>query len=41
MIAYKFLRADGSSVFTSFDWPLPAPGRPGWPSIDESAIIIQ
>jgi hypothetical protein len=28
MIAYKFLRADGSSVFSSFCWPLPddAPG---------------
>lgn len=23
MIAYKFLRPDGSSVFTSFRWPLP------------------
>jgi hypothetical protein len=28
MIAYKFLRPDGSSVFTGFRWPLPdaAPG---------------
>lgn len=29
MIAYKFLRADGSSVFTGFAWPLPAGGGPG------------
>ena len=28
MIAYKFLRADGTSVFTGFRWPLPS-GRPG------------
>ena len=28
MIAYKFLRADGTSVFTGFAWPLPD-GRPG------------
>ena len=28
MIAYKFLRADGSSVFTGFRWPLPN-GEPG------------
>jgi len=28
MIAYKFLRADGSSVFTGFRWPLPN-GAPG------------
>lgn len=28
MIAYKFLRADGSSVFSSFRWPLPN-GAPG------------
>jgi hypothetical protein len=28
VIAYKFLRADGRSVFTGFEWPLPdaAPG---------------
>ena len=32
MIAYKFLRADGSSVFTGFRWPLPD-GEPG-PWID-------
>jgi hypothetical protein len=30
VIAYKFLRADGSSVFTSFDWPLPASGPGAW-----------
>ena len=28
MIAYKFLRPDGTSVFTGFAWPLPN-GRPG------------
>jgi hypothetical protein len=28
MIAYKFLRGDGSSVFTDFRWPLPD-GAPG------------
>lgn len=28
MIAYKFLRADGSSVFTAFRWPLPS-SEPG------------
>ena len=28
MIAYKFLRADGTSVFTGFRWPLPN-GAPG------------
>jgi len=28
MIAYKFLRRDGSSVFTGFRWPLPD-GAPG------------
>jgi hypothetical protein len=28
VIAYKFLRADGVSVFTGFAWPLPD-GRPG------------
>jgi len=28
MIAYKFLRRDGSSVFTGFRWPLPE-GAPG------------
>jgi hypothetical protein len=29
VIAYKFLRADGSSVFTGFRWPMPADGGPG------------
>ncbi len=29
MIAYKFLRRDGSSVFTGFRWPPPADGAPG------------
>jgi hypothetical protein len=28
VIAYKFLRADGTSVFTGFRWPLELPG--GW-----------
>ena len=28
MIAYKFLRADGTGVFTGFRWPLPD-GEPG------------
>ena len=30
MIAYKFLRADGTSVFTSFRWELPADGPGPW-----------
>ena len=30
MIAYKFLRADGTSVFTRFRWPLPDGGPGGW-----------
>ena len=30
MIAYKFLRADGTSVFTAFDWPLPSGGPGAW-----------
>ncbi len=29
MIAYKFLRRDGTSVFTGFRWPLPEGGAPG------------
>ena len=29
MIGYKFLRADGTSVFTGFRWPLPEAGQPG------------
>ena len=29
MIAYKFLRRDGTSVFTSFRWPLPDGRTPG------------
>jgi hypothetical protein len=29
VIAYKFLRPDGTGVFTRFAWPLPADGRPG------------
>jgi hypothetical protein len=30
MIAYKFLRPDGSSVFTRFTWPLPDGGPGPW-----------
>lgn len=30
MIAYKFLRADGTSVFTRFTWPLPDDGPGPW-----------
>jgi hypothetical protein len=30
MIAYKFLRPDGSSVFTGFDWPLPGEASGAW-----------
>ena len=30
MIAYKFLRADGTGVFTRFAWPLPADGPGAW-----------
>ncbi len=26
MIAFKFLRADGTGVFTGFRWPLAQPG---------------
>ena len=29
MIGYKFLRRDGTSVFTGFRWPLPEHGSPG------------
>jgi len=29
MIAYKFLRSDGASIFTGFRWPLPERGAPG------------
>lgn len=30
MIAYKFLRSDGTSVFTGFRWPLPDGGPGAW-----------
>ena len=30
MIAYKFLRPDGTSVFTRFHWPLPDEGPGPW-----------
>ena len=30
MIAYKFLRPDGTSVFTGFRWPLPDGGPGHW-----------
>ena len=29
MIGYKFLRSDGTSLFTGFRWPLPEAGEPG------------
>ena len=30
MIAYKFLRRDGTGVFTGFSWPLPDGGPGAW-----------
>jgi hypothetical protein len=30
VIAYKFLRPDGTSVFTGFSWPLPNGGPGAW-----------
>jgi hypothetical protein len=30
MIAYKFLRADGTSRFTGFSWPAPSDGPGAW-----------
>jgi Arc/MetJ family transcription regulator len=30
VIAYKFLRSDGTSVFTRFRWPLPDGGAGAW-----------
>jgi hypothetical protein len=30
VIAYKFLRPDGTSVFTGFQWPLPDAGPGDW-----------
>jgi hypothetical protein len=30
VIAYKFLRTDGTSVFTGFSWPLPDGGPGDW-----------
>jgi hypothetical protein len=30
VIAYKFLRPDGKSVFTDFEWPLPEDGPGAW-----------
>jgi hypothetical protein len=30
VIAYKFLRPDGTGVFTGFRWPLPDGGPGGW-----------
>jgi hypothetical protein len=29
VIGYKFLRSDGTSLFTGFRWPLPEDGEPG------------
>jgi hypothetical protein len=34
VIAYKFLRQDGSSVFTGFGWPLPNGGPGSWVEAD-------
>jgi hypothetical protein len=34
MIAYKFLRADGTGVFTGFCWPLPDGGPGAWIEAD-------
>jgi hypothetical protein len=34
VIAYKFLRADGTSVFTGFRWPLPDGGPGEWVSAE-------
>ena len=35
MNAYKFLRGDGTGVFSGFAWPLPSGGRPGdWVEAD-------
>ena len=30
MIAYKFLRADGTGMFTRYAWPLPRDGAGAW-----------
>ena len=30
MIAFKFLRADGTGVFTGFRWPLPQAAPGAW-----------
>ena len=34
MIAYKFLRPDGTGVFTGFSWPLPNGGPGAWVEAD-------
>jgi len=34
VIAYKFLRADGTTVFTRFTWPLPDGGPGPWVDAD-------
>ncbi len=34
MIAYKFLRPDGTGVFTGFRWPLPDGGPGAWVESD-------
>jgi hypothetical protein len=34
VIAYKFLRPDGTSVFTGFSWPLPNGGPGAWVEAD-------
>jgi hypothetical protein len=39
VIAYKFLRADGTSVFTGFEWPLPR-GGPG-PWVEAQVVVCR
>jgi hypothetical protein len=37
VIAYKFLRPGGSTIFSGFRWPLPEPGEPG-PWVEASSV---
>ncbi len=39
MIAYKFLRRDGTSVFTGFRWPLPGGGPDSGPDSGPGAWV--